>query len=196
MTSVSFAAEASIEIGLCMILALPELLLWCNIETKCANEIKVDPIVLREEVAEPLCVEIMHPEQELAHICDEVGIAAYVLERSTETRHHVLGSSPRSEHAVPGRNLQVHAALRHRGNVRIFRGTFVRCYCENAYLVGLDHWPHRSDDVEIDIDVAARKRDRALAAAAEWHVHDVELGLIHECGRENVSGASRIDPHA
>src|SRR5712691_815867 len=165
---------------------LPELPLWCNIQTKCPDKIKVDSIVLREEVAEPLCVEVLHPKQEPAHVRDELGIAAHVLERSTETGYHCLGSSPRREEAVPRGNCQVYPALRHRGDVWVFFGTFVRSYCKNANLVRVDHRLHWRDDIEINIDVATRKGDRALAASAEWHVNDVEFGLIHESGRENV----------
>src|SRR5262249_15241388 len=152
-------------IGVCMILTLPELLLWCNIQTKCADKIKVDPIVLREELAEPVCVEVVHPKQEPAHVRDELGIVAHVLERSTETGYHCLGGSPRREDAGPREICQFYPALRHRGDVWVFFGTFVRCYCKNANLVRVDHRLHGGDDIEINIDVAARKRHRALPAS-------------------------------
>src|SRR5947209_3852558 len=85
MTSVSLAAEASMEIGLCIVLALPELLLWCNIETKRADEVKVDPVVLGEELTEALCVEIANSKQQLAHMGNELGISAHARECSIET---------------------------------------------------------------------------------------------------------------
>ena len=60
-------------------------------------------------------------------------------------------------------------------------------------LFDFDHRLHRRDDIEIDVDVAAGERHRALAAAAERHVDDIEPGLLHEGCREDVSRAAGID---